>query len=176
MNKKLFYDLTQCPKECVYALVNEADKRIQVYSTGNFLSHFSKLIQELGTLDHKPLVADLEKIELVFLETRFENRKHRDVKFKYQVDKYRNLGYNMYVDLSLTNYRIRECYKHRDGKSYVVLELRGSKGVKPILIGVFSKYKKAKAFLEEHYKDGIVTDVVKASTEETKLFEESYEK
>lgn len=166
--------LSTCPKECLYCLINESDRRIQVYSTSNFISHISKLIQELGNLNNKAIKDDIQNIKVLILETEFNNSISRNNRFKQVVEGYKAKGYKFYNDLSVVQYRIRESYRYKNYKAYYVIELLGSKGSKPILVGAFSKYREARAFQDKYYKHGIITSVVFSDSEETKLWQEDY--
>lgn len=164
--------LSTSPKECLYCLINEKDKRIQVYSTSNFLSHLSKLVQELGSLNNKELLIDLKnnKARLLILETEFPNKLSRNNKFRQVVQKYKNLDFGFYNELSVVQYRLREIFRYRNNKAYYVIELVGSKGTEPVVVGVFTKWREARGFQDKYYPSGCITEVVIADNDETRTW------
>jgi hypothetical protein len=165
--------LATAPKECVYCLINEADRRIQIYSTSNFVSHLNYLIQNLGSLEHQQLRRDLNKVKVTILETKFDTKRHRDNKYRTLVQRYRSEGWTFYRDTNITLYTLKENYRMRDGVLYYVLELenpkRGRKKDRNILVGVFNSHREAMAWKAKHYPlTGMITEVVVADNDETK--------
>lgn len=164
----LLQTLAAAPRECIYALINEADKKVQIHCTTNFLTHISKLTQELSHLNNQALKADLDKIQLVILETNFNSAADRYAQYKRIAGEYRTKGYEFYNELSVVQYKLRESYKYKGGKPYYFIELVGGKGSKPVLVGVFAKWREARGFQDMYYKDGIITKVVVADNELTR--------
>lgn len=166
--------MATAPRECVYGLINESDKKVQVYSTANFLSHLTRLVQELGSVNNQAIKEDLENIVLVVLETEFPNIESRNNKYKTWVAKYKSQGYEFYNDLSVVQYKVKESFRYKDRKAYYVVELVSRKGGKAILLGAFSKYREAREFQNKHYKEGIIGNVVYAENAETEIWKQDY--
>jgi hypothetical protein len=161
-------DLCSLPKEAVYCLINEKDKRVQVFQTSNLVSHIGKLVLEIGSLNNKNLRLDLNNIKLLIVETKFENKESRNNVFKKTVEKYKKLGYEFYNELSVAQYKLKESFQYRNHKAYYVIELVGAKGSKPIVVGVFTKWREARTFQDKEYPNGCIEKVVFADNEDTK--------
>lgn len=160
--------LAGSPRECLYALINEQDKRIQIYNTTNFISHISRIAQELNALNYQLLRSDISRVKVVFLETQFDSKLQRDNKHRSLVQKYRNEGWTFYSDTNTALYKLKESYKMRDKKLYYVLELENKQG-RRILVGVFRKYKDAKHFKQTNYRnEDMVTEIVVSDNNETR--------
>jgi hypothetical protein len=160
--------LSQAPKECLYALINESDKRIQVYSTSNFIGHISRIAQEIGTLENRILKHDLEKIKLCILETEFDTKLHRDNKYRALVTKYKAEGWEFYSDTNIAQYKIKEGYKTKDKQLYYVLELE-DRNKRRLVVGVFDKASEARLWKYRNYpREGIITEIVIADNEWTR--------
>lgn len=151
--------MSSCPKECLYAVINECDKRIQVFSTSNFISHISRLAQELGHLNNKPLLEDLQNIKVVILETEFRDKKHRYSLYRREIQKYKDGGWTFYSDRNVALYRLNQGYKYKGHKLYYVVELVARNGDRTV-VGAFTKAKEAKRFISEHYSNDIITEIV----------------
>lgn len=162
--------LTQSPRECLYCLINENERKVQVYSTSNFISHISRLVQEMNSLNNKELKQDLLKVKLVILETEFDNEEHRKRRFVSVCNKYKDSGYTFYRDTNIAQYSLKESYRYKKGQLYYVLELENPRGDRT-LIGVFKRAKEANEFKKLHYSNPeIITEVVKSQNEETQLW------
>lgn len=159
--------LGSAPKECLYALVNEEDKRIQIGSTSNFIAHISKLAQELGSLNNRVLCADLGKLKLLILETEFRDRAHRKNRYREIHTRYKNLGWSFYSDTNITKYKLKTSYKSRNHVLYYVIELESNK--RRLVVGVFKTARDARSWKQTHYPDeNMITGVVVCDNEETK--------
>lgn len=172
----LLATLASAPKECLYALVNKKDKHVQIFSTANFISHISKVTQELNTLKYKSLAADLDKIEVVILETSFgTGPTSRPNKLRKHESTYKKDGWTFYKDLNLARWKLKEGYKQWNQTLYYVLELETKAGQRCV-VGVFSKAKDASSWKAANYPlgDNIVVEVVVADNELTRSWLEKY--
>lgn len=158
--------LSKCPRKCLYALINESDKRIQVYKTSNFLYHIVRILNEIDHLNNRNLKDDIGKIRLVILETVFTSTVSMNIKYRNQIDKYRNLGYTFYKDSSIVNYNIKESYRQYKNKMYYMVELVNTRR-DSVLLGVFRSASEARLFISTNYGNGIV-DIIVSDDELTK--------
>lgn len=178
MNKLIEYDLklletlpgllSVCPRKCLYAFINESDKRIQIYKTSNFLFHISRLFNEIENLNNREIRNDLSKIKLLILETEFNSDIQMNIKYRNLVNRYSNNGYIFYKDSSIVNYCIKESFRRRNGKMYYVIELENTRG-DCILLGVFRSSYDAKSFINSNYGNGVV-DIIVSDNDITKMW------
>jgi hypothetical protein len=160
--------LASSPREAVYCLINEEDKRIAIYSTSNFISHISRLSQELSSANNREIRRDLNKVKVTILETVFRDKRHRNNLYRSIVQKYKRLGWTFYKDTNITQYKLKESYRHRNAVLYYVLTLENPKG-RSIVVGVFEKARDARTFKASHYPDAeVITEVVVADNDLTK--------
>lgn len=159
--------LAQSPRECLYAVINESDKRIQIYSTSNFVSHVSRLAQELEHLNNRLLKEDLHKVKVVVLYTEFRDKKHRYNLYRSEIQKYKNLGWTFYSDRNIAQYTLHEAYRYKDHVLYYVIELVARNNDR-IVVGVFSKAREARDWRDTNYPNrDIITEIVVADNDLT---------
>ncbi len=168
----ILFTLANSPKECVYSLVNEKDRKVQVFSTSNFISSVCRLVQDLGNYNNEELLKDLNNIKVCILETEFNSKESRNNSYKRIVARYKTQGYEFYNELVVVQYRLKESFQYKGGKPYYVYELVSHKGSKAIVVGVFSKYREARSWSEGHYPNGTIPKVVIAENIETKTWSE----
>ncbi len=152
--------LSTSPKECLYAVINESEKRIQIYSTSNFVSHVSRLAQEMNSLKYRLLRDDLNKVKVIILETKFRDKRHRDSLYREYTQQYKNNGWVFYSDRNIAQYKIHESYKYKNNVLYYVIELVTGDG-RYTVVGVFSKYKEARDWKQTSYpNEDMITGIV----------------
>lgn len=140
-----FAGMVACPDECIYALVNDEDKRVQVYSTKSFLSHLIGIVKETK-YGFNLMGEDTKKIRIVILETVLEGNT-RVLVSKYR-NQYKDLGYKPYKEYKDSKYRlVAEPVGRYDELKYGVY-LRGY-NVNDLL-GEFDTYAEAKRYMDTY--------------------------
>lgn len=138
-----FAALVASPDECIYALVNDEDKRVQIYSTKSFLSHLLKIVKESKLGCNGLMGEDTKKIRVVILETVLG----KDTRFlvsKYRTQ-YRDLGYSPYKSYRDANYKL-VIELVAEGVSRYGVYLRGYN--ENTLLGEFKRYDEAKRYVD----------------------------
>lgn len=166
----LFKDLCMLPKEGLYCLINEEDKKIQIYNTVNIISSISRLSQEIENLNNSELKKDLDKVKLKILETNFKCKDSRNIRYKQVIQSYKDRGYKFYNELSVVQYIVKETFQYKDLKAYYVIELVNPSSRINIVVGVFRKYREARKFLKDYYPDNTIPKITIAENEDTKLW------
>ena len=141
----------------VYAFLNSENKRIQIFSCKQFLQHLSKAISEINTSgEYSELKNDLNKIKICILETNFNDSLR--LRQSHWIDVYRNKGYKLYKDITPVKYSIETAVEMIGGKLRYILYLKNLRHDR-IKVGIFSKKKELKSFIETHYKHGVTAVV-----------------
>lgn len=155
--------LLAVPKSCIYAFINVKDKRIQLFSTTNFSQHVSRMVDEISTsVEYKSMYEDRSKVSLRVLETRVQEDMLRH-KLGEHTKLYQDKGYTMYKDMSISLYKLHKSIVYEDRKAVYKLELVSPNRSKRILLGMFNKHKDLETFMEAHYPNGIVREVIRYS-------------
>jgi hypothetical protein len=155
----LLQDLVALPRACVYALVDEVGQRIQVFSTLCMTKHLGTMLDEISVSgEYKSLWQDIQKLKLIVLET--IDPKNRKVRHGYWVSYYRSLGWSFYKDNAPVTYSLETKVGFRFGTLSYFVWLRNKRKDK-ILVGIFTRKKEMKTWIDTYYPDGIVRDVVR---------------
>lgn len=147
------------PMSCVYAIRSKVGMTIQIFSTVNMACHLGKLVDEIRISgEWLCLRKEIQNTEIVILETDIPKEKLK-LRHAYHIGEYRKSGYRFYKDSSPVNYSIDKTIRLFNGRLCLFVSLRNARKDE-ILIGIFHGKKEMNLFLETHYKDGIVRDVV----------------
>lgn len=149
----LFQELNSLPKQCVYGLFNEIDKRVYIGFTINILVTLPRLLNNIN-YSNSLLKADLSKLEFRIIETIKENKSLR-LRYQYWCRNYSNNGYMLYREYKAIQYRtrievIRNPLDERTDLYMCAVKLV-SRGYKELTVGLFSNAAEAEAFVSEHY-------------------------
>jgi hypothetical protein len=149
------------PGECVFALENAPDKRVQVFSTASLARFLGQLVADmrLGSGEWTQLKDDAGKVELKILETGYDP-KIRKLVHGHWISKYKEEGYEFYKDITPARFVVDIQLKHIYGHLQYAVSLKNTRKDK-ILIGLFRRKKDMTAWLNEHYPNGSVARVVK---------------
>lgn len=136
----------------IYALKNEADKRIFVSYGKNMLANFLRLLGALKTDKRNGLLlADIEKLELHILETSPKDYvEHMKIKVSDYCAQFQAGGYTLY-----RQYKDRHGYKVEtvvSDRFLVEVWLKARVGYK-LCVGVFRTVYEADEFVAANYKD-----------------------
>ena len=174
---------------CVYAFINEQDKKIQVFSTTKGLTHMINSLSKMATsgdYSHpEKMKKDFKKMKLVIIEKIETDSTETVLKIRhsYWIEYFKSLGYSIYSENSPCQYSIETKvlstgYKKLFGV-YLTNRSRKRQG-KDILVAVYTKKYEVDAFIEKHYGAG-VNDIVdddesllKNASEVEKLLKEEY--
>lgn len=154
----------------VFALINDSDRKVDVrYGTSLFRS-IAVLVESFKNNSVQPLVLikDLQKLELVILETNISSPRVCHGKW---INHYKNLGYELY--------RTRACNYNvvilidlvpelSPRKYYFVVKLVDKHS--SITVGVFDKHIDLQEFTLKQYAENIVNDIVYATNSLTDLY------
>jgi hypothetical protein len=144
--------LLQCYGRRTYALVNEVDRKVSVFTTKDMAGSLARLIKDANILYKQ----DSSKLVLIVLETEYGN----DIKSKY-INQYKNNGYTLYDGIKCNSYKLVPSVKFNRGSTcryelYVV-----SNSNTRILIGIFNSYKDMSLFISECYPGNVVDTVIR---------------
>lgn len=150
---EIWHQLYECSNECIYALVNDTDKRAQVYHTKSFYKHLTRIIEEtkLGSMEYKTIAEDTKKIRIVILETKVDGNT-RLVLERYR-NYYRDLGYTPYKVTTDKDYKVELQVIGVGRNTRYGVFLKGYNT--NILLAKYKTYDRANGFIERHYKDGV---------------------
>lgn len=152
--KNVLETLLDLNRATVYCLINEVDKKIQIYYSSNTLKHLSRLLDEIMVSGQWiALKNDIKKCKLVIIETT-DNK----LRLGYWIDYYRNQGYSFYKDISPILYSFNIKIEYFPKKLVYVLSLKNS--TNEIVIGKFNKKKEMEEFKRLHYPDKVITKIV----------------
>lgn len=137
----MFQDFLNQPKECLFVLVNEKDKRVYVSFSTRFHARLGTIMEQLrdGTWRWKDMIRDRKKLSLAILETTVQKNF-----VKYYKEQFQKNGYTVYNDkekLPLV-YKFRIDYSQRK-VLVVAVNARNDKTV----LGRFDTYEAARGFL-----------------------------
>lgn len=157
----LINQIRQTPTYGVYALVNNADKRVQVCYSNFIPEAVVRTLKKLSTNRHKSvkMTEDQGKLELVFLERLFKQIDQK-LALKKWVDYYSELGFEHYTKYTIANMRIKYEIGRSNHKAVVQVLLLSNRKNK-ILVGTFDSMPDAKSWVSHVYPKNKVTKVIK---------------
>lgn len=90
----MFQQILELPPACIFALVNETDKRVYISHTTRLPTRLGEMVDKmtLGTWKFPAMTEDKQKLELVILE-RGDTEKYF---VQYFIGEYRKRGYTIY--------------------------------------------------------------------------------
>lgn len=156
ISKKLLKEIDAMSISCLFALQNEADKKVSLHMTGNLLRALERILPDLKASYSLSEDYQNDKIKVVILEEiRGSDRKLR---LNHWYKHFLELGYQYYNSPKIGKYEIRIEVEPISGKGdyWVLVKIKSSNGKKRV-VGVFYKMEEAKEFVEKYYKSGIVT-------------------
>ena len=154
----LLRHIQQAPKTCVYSLVEPVQKRVQVFSTSDFLSH---LIGVLGRVsDYGDMKLHLETIELVIESTTETSTQDLKLAKERAIARYRDMGYVEYKTSYNTKYKLVTSTVYKDNKLVFKLDIETSNGT-VITLGHFTSKRSLNEFMTTHYPNNTVYKIVK---------------
>lgn len=130
--------LLRYPRNAVYALINDSDKKVYVSYSVDVLLAIRRLLADYAVLD-----ADYKsgKIRIAILETISDKKTMQLYVEHYQV-KYEGMGYSFYKRNRFVHYKIQIAIE-TDRLVYVFLV---SRNYSKLIVGIFSKMDQANAF------------------------------
>lgn len=159
LEKRLFLrylldDLGSAP--CVWALINERDKRIYIQASLSPLQVIGRNLSDLAGLIHsnKDLIRDKKRLRLAILQ-RFSERPKAQLYKMTHIDRYTQLGYTIYNKERLPSYKSRIVLR-QDGAVVQVV----SKGKRVTDIKVFDSYAKAQEYLMKYSALFMITSLI----------------
>lgn len=153
MSLETLLNLPQCS---VYALLNEVDKRIAVFTTRALFSHLTRLIENIKvSIEYEQMRIDSKNIKLVILETKYD-----PIAVNYYLETYTNNKYTLYKDYNITTYKFDKSIAYEKGKLYYFLYIVSNNGNR-ILLGKFNTHTELKQFIKKEYPDNVINKVVK---------------
>jgi hypothetical protein len=137
----MFQDLLNLPKQAIFVLINEKDKRVYVSFSSTFHIRLGSILSQFrdGTWRWKDMLKDKKKLSLVILETTVQKNF-----VKYYKELYQKNGYTVYNEkekLPLV-YQFKINYSQRK-VLVVAVNARNDK----TLLGRFDTYEEARGFL-----------------------------
>jgi hypothetical protein len=156
-------DLLALPECCVYALVNEVDRKCQVFSTSSLLKHLGGLIDDIRISgEWQSIQGDIQKVQVRILEVLKDEKNMRFHQSQW-IKRLNEEGYKNYKDISPVSYKVDIVLGFRHGNlQYMVYLMNKRKDRK--LIGLFTKKKEMNEFLHSHYPNGVVTSIITHSS------------
>lgn len=167
-NKDLINTLSQLPNMCVFALVNEKDKKIFIGKTTNLVTYLGRLINECQ-YSNKELLT----LPFIILES-ITDKPNLYVRFNYWINYYSNKGYLIYKKPKYRlNYKLRidlmgDFRMQYEARHLFYVKIL-SRRYRELVIGVFDKIYDAEAFIADNYPNGIES-VVYSSNSLTKEY------
>lgn len=130
--------LLRYPRNAVYALINDSDRRVYVSYSVDVLLAIRRLLVDYAVLD-----ADYKsgKLRIAILETASDKRTMQLYVEHYQI-KYESLGYSFYKRNKFIQYKVQITIES-DRLVYVFLV---SRNYSKLIVGIFSKMDQARAF------------------------------
>lgn len=162
---RLFQDLVTIPKRCVYALVNERDKKAYIAYSSNTLGSICNLISS------NKLQEDWSKLQIKILETIQSSNKLK-IRYQHWTTYYANNGYRLYRDYKAVQYKLSidviEDHKRGVENRLLFIVRLVSRGYKSVTVGVFGSMEEMNEFIRLHYT--VIDDIVCADNELTKKY------
>lgn len=153
----------------VYAVINSSNKRIYIAYAANVSIAIATLLAKAANyeLPINDLCKDIE-LGIVSIKLLRECKGDTNILRGYAqmfVDKYKQLGYSMYRDITFIKYSVKTSITTSNKVIVELVKTRNSK----VLVGVFNNMIEANNFITENYKEPIYFPVY-SSNDLTKSF------
>lgn len=143
-------DLMVMPKECVYALICEASKRVLVGYTSDLLLALQRINSDLETPKYMLLRNDINDVEIVVLEVGIQNNINKKIRVDHYVSDYLSKGYSLYTPSNLVKYTVyTDTIVHR-ATTFLVVYLKDRRCNK-MVVGLFRSKKVMDEFVNKYY-------------------------
>lgn len=172
MENLMFQELYKLPDKCIYAFLNESDKKIYIGMAKNIVTSLSRNISEMKYSNH-PCKNDVSKLKFEILENIVTDR---DLKLKYQYysNKYKNEGWTLYRDYCAISYKVlidvlnvNKLYGMPSIKCCVKLR---SRGYRELTVGLFETVEEAEVFVANNYSNSPITNIIYADNKLTRYY------
>jgi hypothetical protein len=147
----------------VWALVNEADKKVIVFHASNILEGITRNIKELktGTHKNKELLADKDKLSIKILAV-VPNSNYRLLEHTKWNKHFAKEGFKLYRKRNALEYSVklkiqRTFYPNKT--SYLAYVKLYNRNHEAFIVGIFESVESAKKFIEENYSDDVFTPI-----------------
>lgn len=168
-NELMYYDdisingLLALPDVCVYALINEVDRRCQVFSTTSLNSHLGSLMKDIKVSGEWSVMKDdISKLRLCILETLTDKRELK-IRQSYWIESFNKKEYKNYKDLSPVSYKVDIELAYRHGKLCYFVYLKNTRKDR-ILVGLFRLKASMDEFLNQSYPNGVIQKIIRHSS------------
>lgn len=164
----LISELIKLPSMCIYALINQPEKKIYLGFTTNIVTALGRI-----TKDIKYSNEELNNLPFVIIESP-KDRINLYARFNYWYNYYSNKGYLFYnknkpklpiykvrIDL-MSDFRLKY---ETSALCYVKLVTRG---YKELIVGIFKDYETAQEWTALNYSNGEVNKIVYSNNDLTK--------
>lgn len=168
MNALIMKDLFKLPESGVYALIEPTLNRAHIVSTTDILGSLGRLVDLMkNDKRYSQLRGNYDTVVFVLLESTVCRNNYR-IKQTYWEDKYKRMGYTLYVETQGVRYKAVVETVNVNFKLRPCVQLV-SKNRKRVTVGVFESLNDAETFHSLYYKDGVY-DIVYAQNDLTKSY------
>lgn len=166
----LFVELNKLPKQCIYGLINNTDKRIFLGYSTNIVTALGRLINYSNNL----FKDDLDKLELIVIEP-IKNSNDLRLKLKYWFKEYSNKGFLFYKKpINLPSYKLRidlmADFRNVKEGNYLCYVKLISRRYRELTVGVFNTYGEAELFCKKYYINGQVNNIIYSNNKLSKEY------
>lgn len=152
-----FQELYNLPEKCIYAFLNQKDKKIYIGFTKNLLQALERNLYYMKYSNH-PCKNDIANLELIVLENIVTDLDLR-LRYEYYSNKYSNEGWRLYRNYKAIDYKVSIDVINiaiSNGmpsiKCCVKLRRRGSN---ELIVGIFNSVSEAELFVSDKYSNGV---------------------
>lgn len=155
-------------KPGIYALCNAQDCKIYIGQSVNMLQGITRLLGDLKQdKKHSGLLSDLEKINIIILETcPGASSITLRTKLRTHVQKYEAEGYSLYRSYRGLSYKLSVTI----GDDFNIYVKARSQSNKTTVLGVFSTVKEADSFIARSFPDDTIQSLVYSYNKLTKEY------
>ncbi len=173
MNKVIEINLNEIREavNVVYGLVNEVDKRVYISHGVSLISSLSRIMSEINSPKFRQLSEDLNHVKITLYEIGTVDKKLREVKARHILDSYIERGYSEYTNTNLVQYRFLKDIIMIKTLNYIRLQLV-NKNKDKILLGLFRKEIEYQRYMNSHYPDGKINDIIMSTNSYTQKFKD----